>query len=266
MELRSRRWLTEGESTNMKDELLYEDLMTFPLEQVGGKFSFLHRLCRENAWPLAFGRKAIHEYKRFLYLASVSPVPVTPSEEVDQVWHLHLVYTRSYWQDLCGGVLGRQLHHGPTTGGSEEDDKFVKWYDCTKTFYRSEFNEAPPTELWPPASHRFRQEARLRWMDTSRHWIIPKPNWLKLAPYGFAGSLLLPLLPILAFAVIAIIVSLVVSQTKSKRKAEGGGVDSGDCSIDGGHSGSADCGDSGSGGDCGGGCSSGCGGGGCGGH
>ncbi|MEK6230809.1 MAG: hypothetical protein N2A42_03075 [Luteolibacter sp.] len=33
------------------------------------------------------------EYKRFVALAMLAGHPVTPSEEVDQAWHLHLVYT-----------------------------------------------------------------------------------------------------------------------------------------------------------------------------
>jgi hypothetical protein len=32
---------------------------------------------------------------------------VTPSEQVDQVWHLHLTYTRSYWDEFCPNVLGQ---------------------------------------------------------------------------------------------------------------------------------------------------------------
>ncbi len=107
----------------MKKEQLYGDVIVFPLEHTGGAFTFLQRLCRENGWSKAFGQEAIHEYKRFLYLACGSPTPVTPSEQVDQVWHLHLVYTRSYWQDLCGETLGRQLHRGLTNGGEEESEK-----------------------------------------------------------------------------------------------------------------------------------------------
>ncbi len=254
----------------MKNEQLYEDLMVFPLEQTGGSFTFLHRLCRENGWSKAFGEKALEEYKRFLYLACVSPTPVTPSEQVDQVWHLHLVYTRSYWQDLCGETLGRQLHHGPTNGGQEEDEKYTDWYDRTKALYEEEFGEKPPTALWPATAERFDPAQRLRWLDTSRNWVIPKPSWTKLAAYGLSGSILFPLLPIMAVALLAVILQWVFSASRASRKARAGSSDGGDSSFDGGSdsgSSSSDCGDAG--GSCGdgggGGCSSGCGGGGCGG-
>ena len=34
---------------------------------------------------------------------------IGPSDEVDQAWHLHLVYTRSYWGEFCPNVLGKPL-------------------------------------------------------------------------------------------------------------------------------------------------------------
>ncbi|MEJ7660653.1 MAG: hypothetical protein WKG07_14075 [Hymenobacter sp.] len=58
--------------------------------------SFSHRLARDNGWSLAFARRVVLEYKKFVYLAATCGHPVTPSDEVDQAWHLHLVYTRSY--------------------------------------------------------------------------------------------------------------------------------------------------------------------------
>src|SRR5881394_4443252 len=125
----------------MTKQELYKALIEFPLEGNGGQLRFVDRLCRENGWTLSHGKRAIEEYKRFVYLAIVSPEPVTPSQAVDQVWHLHLVYTRSYWDELCGKILGRPLHHGPTEGGAKEDAKFNDWYERTKALYASEFGE-----------------------------------------------------------------------------------------------------------------------------
>lgn len=103
--------------------------------------------------------------------------PVTPSEVVDQVWHLHLVYTRSYWQGLCGRVLGQELHHGPTQGGTAEQAKFVDWYARTLESYRRIFGEEPPSEIWPEAAARFAHAGAGRWVDASRFWITPRPAW-----------------------------------------------------------------------------------------
>ena len=63
-------------------------------------FGFIDRLCVETGWTLPFAAGALSEYRRFIYLAVTGDRPVTPSREVDAVWHLHLTYTRSYWERL----------------------------------------------------------------------------------------------------------------------------------------------------------------------
>src|SRR5262245_38242781 len=78
---------------------------------------FAARLARENGWSRSYADRVIAEYKRFVYLAVTGTWPVCPSEDVDAAWHLHLTYTRSYWDRFCGKVLGRLLHHDPTKGG-----------------------------------------------------------------------------------------------------------------------------------------------------
>lgn len=50
------------------------------------------------------------------FLSVVSDTPVTPSQDVDEVWHVHLTYLRDYWDVWCGRVLQRRLHHDPTEG------------------------------------------------------------------------------------------------------------------------------------------------------
>jgi len=56
---------------------------------------FEARLARENGWCRAYTQRVIVEYKRFVYLAMTAGHVVTPSEEVDHAWHMHLTYTRS---------------------------------------------------------------------------------------------------------------------------------------------------------------------------
>jgi hypothetical protein len=117
-------------------------------------FPFSARLARENAWSRAFAAKAIEEYRKFCFLAVHAGHPVTPSDEVDQVWHLHLTYSRHYWDTLCRDTLAAPLHHGPTKGGTAEDRKFHDWYENTLGAYRRYFGE-PPNDLWPEAMERF---------------------------------------------------------------------------------------------------------------
>src|SRR5262249_40589680 len=58
---------------------------------------FAARLARDKGWPAVFSRGAVAEYRRFCFLAVASPTPVTPSEVVDEVWHLHLLHSCEYW-------------------------------------------------------------------------------------------------------------------------------------------------------------------------
>ena len=135
------------------------------------------RLARENGWEIGFARRVLHEYRRFLLLAAVAGHPISPSDEVDQAWHLHLVYTRSYWQRLCRDVLGFPLHHEPSRGGVEEGAKFKAWYRQTLESYRRVFGEEPPPDIWPrPEVAESPAPSRHRRIDCSRFWLIPKPG------------------------------------------------------------------------------------------
>jgi hypothetical protein len=95
---------------------------------------------------------------------------------VDRVWHLHLVYTRSYWATFCGGALGRQIHHQPTAGGELQVLRFREQYVRTCALYEAEFGCAPPAELWPSVSDRFGAAPSLQWVDLRRYWVVPKPT------------------------------------------------------------------------------------------
>jgi uncharacterized protein (TIGR04222 family) len=163
---------------------------------------FSRRLARDNGWPAAFAERVVLEYKKFVYLAATCGHPVTPSDEVDQAWHLHLVYTRSYWDELCGQVLGFALHHGPTQGGAAEGHKFQDWYAATRQSYEAAFGEAPPADIWPPAAVRFGEAPHFRRVNMRGKWLLPKPRlprwqWPRLAT-GHLASLVLAALLVLA--------------------------------------------------------------------
>ena len=110
---------------------------------------FQHRLKQYNKWTDEFAARVTKEYRRFLYLAARAGHPVTPSDTVDQAWHLHLIYTRHYWEELCGKILGLQLHHEPSAGGTVESNRFERQYEQTIESYKAAFGEAPPADIWP---------------------------------------------------------------------------------------------------------------------
>lgn len=157
---------------------LWRRIEAFAFDAPGAVLPFTSRLAREQAWTHAHAGRAVAEYRRFVYLALEADHPVTPSEAVDQVWHLHLTYTRSYWQRFCGETLGRDLHHEPTQGGPAEGAKFHDWYARTLASYAGAFGQPPPGDLWPAPRQRFAHAGAARWVDSSCAWILPKPAWL----------------------------------------------------------------------------------------
>lgn len=157
------------------DTELWKQLVALDLDG-SAALSFSRRLARDNGWALPFAQRVVLEYKKFVYLAATCGHPVTPSDEVDQAWHLHLVYTRSYWDELCGQVLGFALHHGPTKGGAAEGLKFQDWYAATQRSYEAAFGTAPPADIWPPAAVRFGEAPYFRRVNMHGKWLLPKPR------------------------------------------------------------------------------------------
>lgn len=103
---------------------------------------------------------------------------LTPSDQVDQVWHLHLLYTQSYWIDFCQDTLGKQIHHGPTKGGKQEGEKYNDLYEKTLALYKTLFKRDAPQDIWPPREIRFGEVNFLR-VNLHRNWIIKKPMFFK---------------------------------------------------------------------------------------
>jgi hypothetical protein len=269
------------------DPQLRARIQAFSPDEPGVAFPFSARLARENGWTRPFAGRMMEEYRRFVYLAMTAGHPVSPSEQVDEVWHLHLTYTRSYWEEMCGRVLGRPLHHEPTRGGRAESAKFVDWYARTLDSYARAFGHAPPPDAWPSAAERFSPAGRPRHVSPATHWIIRKPRLTRgvLTAAVAMGALLLVAActpdeqrgmwmlggvvgAALLLAVAAQQATVAYHQAQRKRDDSGGGggggggggCGGGGCTSGGGSASSCDAG-----GDCGGGCGGGGCGGGCGG-
>lgn len=149
-------------------------IFNFAIDEGTPALTFERRLARENGWTAEFACRVVIEYKRFVYLAMTAGHPVTPSDQVDQAWHLHLTYSRSYWERLCGEVLGRPLHHGPTRGGAAESARFDAQYEQTLAAYRTAFGAEPPADIWPPAEVRFGTDLHFVRVNTALNWVVPK--------------------------------------------------------------------------------------------
>lgn len=157
---------------------IWRKLEIFSIDPPDVSLTFEKRLARDNRWSLEFASSVVLEYKRFLFLCASQDQPCTPSDIVDQAWHLHLAYTKSYWNDLCENVLGKELHHNPTEGGQSEQEKFQDYYYNTWVLYKDTFLEDPPESIWPHPANRFAGEHFER-VDKDQNWIIQKrkANW-----------------------------------------------------------------------------------------
>jgi hypothetical protein len=237
---------------------LLASIEALAIDPPGARVTFVDRLAAENGWRRAYAADVLREYRRFLYLAATTG-SMTPSDAVDQAWHLHLSYTRSYWDDLCGAILGQPLHHGPTQGGADEANRYRRQYEATLTRYAEVFSEDPPAAIWPAPEDRFagsfvRADRRTQWIIPRRRaalCALPAAAVLSMAAAA-EGPLYLPMVLI---AVILLAVAAVgvwrTQETKRRRAADGGDGGELGVSADGGDCDAGDC--SGCGGGCGGG-------------
>ncbi len=128
-------------------------LEEYSIDQAGALKPFSVRLAIEQGWTTEFTNRVIEEYKRYMFLCVVSETPMTPSHTVDEAWHLHLIYSRNYWEEFCLHVLRRIIHHDPGTGSEEDNHGLQEQYVRTLATYRNFFGE-PPDDIWGPHNGR----------------------------------------------------------------------------------------------------------------
>jgi len=239
---------------------LWRKINDFQLDGPGVQFPFSDRVARENGWSKKYTLRVIDEYKKFIYLCCVSEEGVTPSDTVDQVWHLHLTYTKSYWIEFCQETLGKSIHHNPTKGGNEEAKKFNDYYSRLKEIYRFHFDSDPPIDIWPSNETRF-SDIDFQRVNLRKFWLVKKPRKRFFAILTLFVIAFIAIISIQASGglVTWILISLIFCgmayTIKNNGKGDGGCAGGGSCS---GHSGGCASGCSGCSGS---GCS-GCGGGG----
>lgn len=155
------------------DDPLWQRLADYRIGPPDAEFTFVERLARENGWSADYADRVVEEYRRFCYLAMRAGHEVTPSDQVDQAWHLHLTYSRDYWQRFCSEVLESPLHHGPTAGGQAERDRYYRQYAETLASYERVFG-ASPADIWPDANRRLYVDPLARRVLTRNYWMVPR--------------------------------------------------------------------------------------------
>ena len=128
-------------SLNAAQSALWQRLLAFDFDQEG-PYPFSKRLAKEERWPYEYALHVIEEYRKFLFLATVSEQHLLPVDDVRRAWRLHLIYTVSYWKDLCENVLGKRIAH-LCENGSEHKIRLQAKSRATMSMYRAYFGEPP---------------------------------------------------------------------------------------------------------------------------
>lgn len=154
---------------------LYGQIARFKLDEPDVPWPFSVRLAWQYRWSNTFTHRAIREYKKFIFLIMASEQPLSPATVIDRVWHHHILYTQSYWNDFCGQLLKRQIHHNP--GRGIESDATSYYHQCAQaiTLYQQYFNAPPPTDIWNEPQRQV-ESLDYQWVNRAGHWVIPKPK------------------------------------------------------------------------------------------
>jgi hypothetical protein len=180
---------------------LWQRLLAFNFDQAG-PYPFSLRLANENRWPHEYALQIIEEYRKFLFLATICRAALLPADDVRQAWRLHLIYSVSYWQELCQKVLGQPLSHR-CDNGTEHASKARARFEKTVNLYRVYFGE-PPVAIWYETERlggtffeRFKQSRKLGSQLQKLNRALPgfQPNippehstlWRALQKFEFDG-------------------------------------------------------------------------------
>jgi len=135
----------------------FDDLVPASLwDHIQGKFggtnastkAFANKLARKLGWSYAFSLRAIHEYKKFVYLGVTSDFVVTPSQVIDQVWHQHLLFSKAY-RKFCQEVIEYNFDHSPElVFADDQTGVYNAQYLDTLELYEKEFGMGLPSDIW----------------------------------------------------------------------------------------------------------------------
>lgn len=110
--------------------------------------AFAAKIAKKHNWSNAFAARAVDEYKKFVYLGVVSNFHVTPSKDIDVVWHEHLLFSKAY-REFCSTVIEYTFdHHPELMPMADETGRFSAQYMDTLDLYKTEFGVDPPVAIW----------------------------------------------------------------------------------------------------------------------
>jgi hypothetical protein len=134
------------------DHIVPANLWDNILEAFGGADAstkaFAAKIAKKHNWSNLFALRAVTEYKKFVYLGVISNFYVTPSKEIDIVWHEHLLFSKAY-REFCNTVIEYTFdHHPELMPMADETGRFSAQYVDTLDLYKTEFGVDPPVAIW----------------------------------------------------------------------------------------------------------------------
>lgn len=112
-------------------DYIYNDLDFSLLEK-----KLTHKSYLGNRWVKADIKQGIKLYKNFLFLLRKyvdTQELLVPSEEIDEIWHNHILDTRGYFKD-CQHIFGEYFHHYPYVAIDKQSNE----HDLKKAFVKSQ--------------------------------------------------------------------------------------------------------------------------------
>ena len=87
-------------------------------------------------------RHELSRYEKFLLLAQRHPgQPLAPTKNIDEMWHMHMMNPRAYYND-CQRLFGDILDHdGGFGSNADELPVLQRTFDKTAELWKKEFSE-----------------------------------------------------------------------------------------------------------------------------
>ena len=92
-------------------------------------------------WGYQRTKKAISHYLAFLFLVNQYPrLSLIPTQDIDQVWHYHILDTEQYAKD-CEMLFGCFIHHVPYAGmrGDGDRQRWLSAFAMTQVLFQNHF-------------------------------------------------------------------------------------------------------------------------------
>jgi hypothetical protein len=107
------------------------------------------KLSDTEGWDPEQAERAERRYKMWLFLRRKYPSELMPPpEDIDKVWHAHLLDSQAYHRDSAA-IFGGYFHHYPYFGkrGPADAAKLLDAFENTKRRWKEEYNEDLVGEL-----------------------------------------------------------------------------------------------------------------------